>query len=345
MKVTMITGSYPPDTCGVGDYTSHLVETLRVQGITVDIVSKENWDLKNIANIARRISKIKADIMHIQYPTVGFGAKLSPQLLSLIFPCIVTLHEISQAHIIRRLSLYPFSFRSKHIIFTSTLERDYALRWSPWIFNHCSVIPIGSNIRIRKQDFRRDIKEIVYFGLIRPQKGLEDVFFLASLIKQLSLGYGIRIIGKRHPKFIDYYDELYRRSKALPIIWDVDLSESAVAEVLSRSRIAYVPFPDGVSARRGSLLALLANGVATITTRGTHTPPQMERVVEFAQNPEQALQLIQRIASDNEHRRRLINNGLTYASNFTWEAIATKHVEVYEKVIFQKAFNRRGAQL
>lgn len=333
MKIAIITGSYPPDTCGIGDYTAQLATSLRQKGVTIEIICRNNWSLDNIGNIVKMIRSVKPDIVHIQYPTVGFGKKLTPQLLSLVIPSVVTVHEVSEAHMLRKLSLYPFSLRSRHIVFTTPYEQHVAVRHAPWISRRCSVIPVGSSISTAAQGQERSVNEIIYFGLFRPQKGLEDVFNLASLIKQKNLKLHVRMIGKPYPKDSPYFKEFYRRSEDLPIKWDIDLADDLAADLLARSSIAYMPFPDGASGRRTSLLALLANGVATITTRGAHTPPLLEQAVLFSQDPEQALRLVETMTADNDLRKRLSDNGRAYAGQFSWDAIAQKHVELYEKLL------------
>ncbi len=332
MKILLVTGSYPPDTCGVGDYTFNLAEALLKKGTTVEVITKEDWNITNTFKIIKRIKSIKPNVVHIQYPTAGFGAKMSPQILSLSFPGMVTIHEITQAHILRKLSLYPFAFRSRHIIFTTSFERDFAARHAPWIYRRSSVIPIGSNIKTTSQQTERNPAEILYFGLFRPKKGLEDIFALASLVKQMKLPYFVRMVGKPSPDCSSYVEELYRRAEGLPIKWDQDLDDKSVADLLSRSFIAYMPFPDGASDRRGSLLALLANGVVTITTRGAHTPPSLEQAVLFSQSPEQALRLVEKMQTDSVLRKLLSDKGRAYANKFNWDTIAQNHIKLYEKL-------------
>jgi len=336
MKITFVTGSYPPDVCGVGDYTSHLAVALGRCGVKIEIVHDEDWRLIKVGRVQERIRSLDSDLVHIQYPTGGFGIHLSPQFLSILSPCVITLHEISQAHILRRLALYPFSIRSLHIIITTDYDRNYALSRAPWIRRRSSVIPVGSNIVALDRKGGGTGDDIVYFGMIRPDRGIEDVLTLASLFKKKGLPHILRIVGKPHPNSSEYFAALQARSQGLPVVWDVGLSDERVAELLSRTRIAYMPFPDGASERRTSLFASLTNGVPTVTTKGAATPEGMEGAVAFSRNPHDAVEVINRILSDRSYRDELSVQARSYAQRFSWEVIAIQHRQLYEQLLVPK---------
>lgn len=328
----MVTGSYPPDTCGVGDYTHQLKLALHTRGVQAELIYGVNWDMAHFKTINRKVCKMGPDLIHIQYPTVGYGSGLTPQLLCISNSCIVTLHEVSQAHYLRKFSLYLFFIFAKHLIFTSLYEQDYASKLAPWIRRKSSIIPIGSNIRHYSHSSIRKNYCIGYFGIIGPGKGLEQVIVLAKLIKDNSLDFNIYIIGLPNPNVPDYYQELRLKSGELPIIWKVGLAEEEVAELLSEIPVAYMPFPDGVSERRSSLLALLANGVVTITTKGRHTTRGLEEIVLFSDSPEDTIDILKRLFNNDRERRRLSENGKRYCVSRSWVNIAEKHIELYRKL-------------
>jgi glycosyltransferase involved in cell wall biosynthesis len=321
MRIAFITGSYPPDTCGVGDYTYRLALALQACGVTIDIVSHEKWTLGNSLNIVRRVKDCRPDIVHVQYPTIGFGYGLAPQAVSLLCRCVVTLHEVSQAHIVRKLSLYPFTVRSPQVIFTTYYEQRYLLQLAPWLKKRSSVIPIGSNITAGNFKPEHGSKEVVYFGLIRPNRGLEDVLQLAALIKEKRKPLSVRIVGKTHPDGLAYYNKLRLQTKSLPVQWSEGLTETETADVLSRAEIAY------------ALLALLANGIAVVTTSGAQTTPALEDVALFAQNPDEALSIVEKLFSDNGQRMSYREKGVAYAANFAWSSIAKRHLDLYHRLV------------
>lgn len=58
------------------------------------------------------------------------------------------------------------------------------------------------------------------------------------------------------------------------------LEAEAVAEQLAQASVALLPFPDGASFRRGSLLAAAACGVPIVTRHGHDTPETLTRLLQ-----------------------------------------------------------------
>lgn len=300
----------------------------------MDVIHPSSWSLSKLPDIIEEIKSKKPDIVHMQYPTLGYGFKLVPHLLSIYFPTLITLHEVSQVNILRQLSLYLFSKKSNHFLFTNVYEKDYALKHAPWIEENARVIPIGSNIPRGKEEKEENGKEILYFGLIREKKGLEEVIELARLIKEAGEDYQIRIIGKPDSRSAAYLERLIEEAKDLPVIWDLGKEAEEVADRLSRSRMGYLPFPDGASERRGSLLAFLLNQVHTITTRGPFTPDIFDEVVEYASTPEEAFQQIQSYFSrDTKEKERESED---FGTQYLWEDISRKHLALYQEILAKR---------
>lgn len=335
LKVCMVSGSAPPDACGVGDYTHKLAEALRGAGVDVDLV-KHPLGLLDAPGVSRTLAAARPDVVHIQYPTVGFGAHLGPSLLSVLRPCVVTVHEASRLHLLRRLAMTPFSLRSPRLIFTTHHERAYAGSRLPWIRGRSSVIPVGSSIPAAPS-IPKDGDEVVCFGLFRPQKGLEDVLRLAELSRDRGSGVRVRFIGSPDPRKMDYFAALQARAKGLPVSWDVGLSEEEVSRTLARARAAYMPFPDGAVDYRTSLLALLTNGVAVVTTKGENTSPALAEAVAFAAGPEEALAAVAGILKDEDRRAELDRRARAFARGFSWAAIAEAHRAVYASALGREA--------
>ena len=346
MKIALVIGGCPPGVCGVGDYTACLSDALAARGIEVRLVVSEDWRVAGASRV--RDSLKDCDLVHIQYPTLGFGYKLGPHALSLLRSCVVTIHEASQRRLLRKLSLLPFMVRPKHVIFTSEFERGFVTKRVPWVARISSIIPVASNIRAFPQERQRTLSEIVYFGLIFPRKGLEEVVELSRLIKSGGLALKVRIIGRPRPEHMEYFEKLRSVTAELPVIWDLDLSEEQVAERLASSAVAYFPFPDGASERRTSLKAALANGVAVVTTLGSHTPETMKSFLRFSRSPQEALVSARSLLENLQERTKLAKDAAQYLQQSTWERVAELHLATYRSLLCSEprsaAITVKGAQ-
>ena len=112
MKILLISPSYPPVVCGVGDYASNLAYSLKESSIEVEVCSSssdselvlESWSVLSLSRIVRFVKASKADIVHFQHPTsitpsVGFQLLL-PIAIRLLTKasCVITVHEYEQRY-------------------------------------------------------------------------------------------------------------------------------------------------------------------------------------------------------------------------------------------------------
>lgn len=336
MRILLIGGSRPPEVCGIGDYTHRLAEALQAEGLDAQMFRPREWRLRDIHSMWNAVDSAKADLVHMQYPAFQYGSHLGPQLLCATRPCIVTIHEISHAHVLRQLSLYPFFAAARRIVFTTNFEREHSARLAPWIHKRSEVIPIGSNIFAGASEVDPASNAVGYFGLIRPNKGLEEVLALAALISHRKKPLRVFIIGSKFQGCEAYYEMLRQKSAALPIEWRIGLQGPELDAALAACGLAYLPYPDGASERRSSLLAFLSKGTPVITTSGAQTPESLKQAVRFSSSPENALDIAEEIMADAQAWQILRQRGAAYARTFSWSSIAERHVELYRRLCSQR---------
>lgn len=326
----MVSPDWPEGVDGIRDYTTRLSEELAACGVDVVDLTSRRWGFRALATLRDRIACLRPCVVHVQHPS-SYGLALAPQVLSLLHRGVVTFHEASGDHLAGSLArVFPFTLRAHHLIFTSPHEQDYVLRRAPWAKDKSSVIPIASNLPAGKTTKRR-INEVVYFGNIRPRKGIEEVIGLARLIRQEQLSWQVRIVGTPSWWWRDYADGLRRQTEGLPVEWLSNLGHQATADALARAKVAYLPFPDGVSERRGSLLAVLASGAAVITTNGRQTPRTMRTAFAFASSPAEALPIVRRLLDHpHEWRSQAAAGQAFFAALPSWKEIAARHLTIYQ---------------
>lgn len=322
--------------CGVRDYVTNLADALdprRFRVVVARMPLAEVGLSANLRSVEGQIMEHSVDIVHIQYPMAAYGASLLPHLLIAKFaPTVGTLHEFSHANLRRKISAAAFLL-CRRLLFTNEHELQRFNRWYPLNRARRHVIPIGSNVPVFEQWLERNESEVVFFGLIRPHKGLEEFLEVAAHASSKDSPLYFRVVGKVPDGQQRFCRRLQREYRGLTnLVWELGLPQERVAERLARAGFAYLWYPDGASKRRGSLLAALCNGVAVITNCGAQTPQDLEGAVEFCEGPKQVLGTINGLIRDPERLHVLREAAIRWAAAYSWSAIAQRHAELYESV-------------
>ena len=184
MKVAVLSGSWPPDRCGVGDYTGQLADALEASGADV---LRTGRALGSVTGLPRTMAELRAfapDIVHLQYPTTGFHRSLAPALtVAVRTDTVVTLHEFASFRFYRLPWFAPFAWRARALVFTSPVEQASFRRRMRHTGPADVLIPIGSNIP-RAPEGERDPRLVCCFGLLMPDKGWEAFLTLAERFRR-----------------------------------------------------------------------------------------------------------------------------------------------------------------
>lgn len=366
MRIDMICGTYPPDRCGVADYTRRLARELREQGADVEVITTvgrdsaadpdvpahalaEGWRASGARRLARKLRERRADLVHIQFPTQPYhgkwGIHLLPGWLGDI-PVVTTLHEYCMAPPGGRLKQLLMARLSTKTIVTQDQDRRLLKRWFGQA--HLRLIPIGSNIDVIGSPERgrqsldhlggkSDGAVFLFFGFVRPGKGLETLFHALSLLP----GGSSRLLIVAPEPEPAYQKELQSLASELGISDRIFssgyLPDSEVSSLMLAADAAVLPFEDGATPRRGSLLAALSHGLPVITTRSEHTPQTFSHranmLLSTPRDP-QALAANMRIVMECAQLKADISHGAAFLSReFSWPRIAEKTRSVYLSAI------------
>jgi glycosyltransferase involved in cell wall biosynthesis len=334
MRVTLLAPEQG-GSCGVLDYSLRLAGTLAESGVRVALARAERGGRLSLSALRAELRATDAQILHIQYPMVRYGASLLP-LLAAQLPGVrrvVTLHEFSQAHSLRRLAGLAFS-RAQALIFTAEPERAAFCRRYPWSRGRTRVVPLGSNIPAIAGSQQRQAGMVCYFGQLRPHRGLEDFLALVRLATAQAPELRFRVLGAIPPGCGGYAAAVMAGAGDLPALrWELDLPESELAARLAVAEFAYLPYPDGASERRSTLLAALAAGALVITGRGPQTPPGLADAVCLVADPGEALARLRELAAAPETRQARFRAAEQWLRGRDWPSIAAAHRAIYRALI------------
>ena len=117
MRIILISGSFPPMKCGVGDYTAQLAQALAgspdtAVAVLADVAASKTqvaaprlqvfpiahgWTFSDLPEILRSVRRWRPDVIHVQYPGQGYRSN-TPFLMPAIFqllgmPVVQTWHN------------------------------------------------------------------------------------------------------------------------------------------------------------------------------------------------------------------------------------------------------------
>jgi glycosyltransferase involved in cell wall biosynthesis len=302
IKTMMITGSFPPMKCGVGDYTAQLVNVLsQKNGVRICVLTGqeaqrqnlndnvelfniiENWHLGEIHKIRDIIEKWRPNIIHIQFPTQGYRHKILPWLIPLLstrhnIKIVQTWHEyfyenkfayILNGIIFRNVIVVRPNFKDNLSFLLNLLFKFTNIHYIP----NASNVPVIQLSPIERSEIKNEFnaankKLITYFGFIYPHKRLEILFEITNPDQHHLLIIGDFNMSDPYHQFI-YELALKRGLENVSILGYVP--EEKVAKYLAASDAVVLPFLHGGGIWNTSIHAAAIQGSFILTTSlGNH---------------------------------------------------------------------------
>lgn len=220
MRLLLVSGTFPDQICGVGDYTALLARALArirdlehidvltstgpgparpIEGVEVHRIM-EGWRLDEIERLRDAILRCEPDVVHLMYPS-RLGTQDRGGLANAIpwvargvrrrgrVPAVVTtLHEFSERSRRFRARAWLNLVASDGIVFTSELDRDAALGWPGLARSQQRVIPIAANLS--PASTAADVTSV------RRRRGLSPESFLVVHFGLLAEDRGLEVLAR-----------------------------------------------------------------------------------------------------------------------------------------------------
>lgn len=298
------------------------------------------------------IRTLKPEAVLFQWPTAAYGRSLAVNLIPGYLarhhpriPLVTTLHEYRYFHSWTRLRLWPALWFSHRLVLVDSQDLALLARHPTGAGARIRLIPIGSNLpsaaRLDRGRIRRELGieqgdfVVAFFGFANPPKGLETLFSALQLLRMANPAMRLLFFSELEP------GNAYHR-RLLEMIGTQGLGPITVrpgfaeperaAKILASADCAALPFLDGASWKRGSLLACLAQGLPVVTTRPAAPLPELvhrENVWLTAPGDIKALAAaLQTLYLEPSWRIRLGKGAKKLAGKFTWRRIGREYIRV-----------------
>jgi glycosyltransferase involved in cell wall biosynthesis len=345
--------------CGIGDYAARLASSLAAEeSLTVAVLTDERagpatkdrgyevftvargWVLADIRPLVKAVTAWRPSIVHLQYPSQGYGSSLLPWVLPTVFACmgipvVLTWHEYWMG----RLRFLPnaLSLRGLVLVRPGHLDRLPQFYRKLLAHKHIREIPNATALpqvlldhdersAIRGRYGSRGKKLVVYFGFAYPAKGIEQLFQIAEPARDhLSLVCDLDASDPYHQEILTCLaDPRWAACVSNPGF----LPSDEAARLLAAADAVVLPFREGGGKWNSSVHAAVEQGTFVLTTSTEVHGYSSEENCYFA-----------RPGETNEMRQALtryigIRNPCPRdAGTAMWKAIAEAHRSLYEELV------------
>ena len=312
----------------------------------------KKWRWTAVSQVADVVLRYNLDVVNIQYQAAAYNMRsaainLLPWRLKGVAKTAVTFHDLRVPYLFPKagpLRQTAVNLMAKYAHGTIVTNRaDYeALTASTR--TPVRQIPIGSNIttytpnHVELQE-ARDLLGLQpgdcllgYFGFLNESKGADTLLHaLARLEKNVHLVFIGGQTGSSDPannqSFLDQLKALIRElGLEERVHWTGFQPDQRVSTFLHAADLMVMPYRDGVSLRRGTLMAVLAHGRPLLTTApATPTPELVHGENVWLVAPDDAAGLataVQTLIASPDLRAKLGLHAAQVADLFTWDKIA-----------------------
>jgi glycosyltransferase involved in cell wall biosynthesis len=326
------------------------------------------WDWRIFGLVARLARAQQWDVLHVQYQPGAYGLHpaitLLPRWLGAIMrqrPVVVTtFHDLRVPYLfpkagpLRRWVVRQLARSSDAIVavadsdlpalgaWTAGRRRSALLEHIP-LGNHFDALPPAFDGGAWRAQLGLPSGTFLlgYTGFVNRSKRLDELVRALGLLRDAGQAVHLLFIGEAvgssDPTNRAYLAEVRREIAALRlderVHWTGYQPPAAVAGWLRVVDLAVLPFADGASLRRTSLIAAWSHGVPVLTTAPREAAPWLSGPTPVAAVAEATAgglaRAIMELQACPQRRRELAAAGLAFASRFAWPEVACRTAALY----------------
>lgn len=319
------------------------------------------WNWSTAWRIRRWVKDVNLSVIDLQYQAAAFDMHPAINLLPggiAGAPMVVTFHDLNVPYLfpkagrVRWWAMLLLAGRAAGVIVTN--QEDQLRLSSSRLARKLAVIPIGSNIAphppvgYQRAVWRKSLgilpeeTLIGYFGFLHSTKGGEDLLEAIYRLKKKDIPVKLLMIGGRTGSsdattkaYSEKIDEMISQMRIRRhIAWTGFVTPEEVSANLLALDVCVLPYRDGVSFRRGSLMAALAHGCTIIsTTPALPFPELVHRENIYLVPPEAPVALAEAVATLRNNPKlteTLAKGSKRLSREFRWDSIADKTINFFE---------------
>jgi glycosyltransferase involved in cell wall biosynthesis len=367
-------GTYPPNACGIATFLLDLVSSTDLAGWrsivfavaddpiryddpkVVFEIDKENK--KDYVRAARTINQYKASLLCIQHEYGIYGGDQGRYILDLArsvdVPTVATLHTVlPNPSVVQRRIIQELAECASALVVMAhkgeRLLRNYGIP-----AHKIKMIPHGGPMvargaeKIAKEKFGLAGRKVLStFGLISPNKGIEDAIAAMPKIVEAEPDAHYLILGQTHPTIRKRHGEQYRET----LIEQVNnlglrehvqfvnryLSMHDLLDYLLATDVYVTPYyanPNQITS--GTLAYAMTAGKVIVSTPYTHAQELLADgrgfIFPFRDSAKLA-EIIVMLLEDQSLYNETKDRAVEFGRNMTWPRVGIEYLKMYSKAL------------
>lgn len=367
-RILLVCGAFPPEPCGVGDYTARLGGALAEAGAEVHVLTSsrarehadlhlhplvEDWTASSAVRkvFAAALDRIRPDVVQVQYP--GSYGRANRSLAGNLLPwwawergfrVATTLHEWGERKLQWKIRATLMAAGSRGLV--AVTSHDARLVRSLPLVGRRPVrhVPIGANLEFERDAAGvSDLPVLAYFGFLHPLKGVTELLQATGILNGRGARFRLDLHGFFRPGEDRHHAAIRQQVQAAGLEdlvrfpGPVPADAAGAAAALREAWLGVLPFREGLSERRGSFLALGRSGLPVLTSPGPWNPDWVrdgDNVFLEPLDPARWAERIERLLASGPAGLDPVGARLRteIACRHSWSAIAREHLEFWNSL-------------
>jgi glycosyltransferase involved in cell wall biosynthesis len=315
------------------------------------------WDARKRISAFMRVQPV--DALNLQYQAAAYqmhpAINLLPGALARRIPTVVTFHDLRVPYLfpkagpLRWKAIVAMAKGASACIVTNAEDLDTLRREG---VTRAHLVPIGSNVAprplpgfdravwLRSHGIDPALTLIGYFGFMNDSKGGDTLMHALAELRSHGAHAGVLHIGGQtgdsdptNAAYVQRLRALGAKNGAGPYWIETGfLDDAGVSAAFACCTAMALPYRDGASFRRGTLMAALAHGQAIVTTVPRVAVPVFEdgrnMLLIPADAPSALADALARLCADAALLAQLRQGAAELSHLFTWDNIATQTAAV-----------------
>jgi glycosyltransferase involved in cell wall biosynthesis len=381
-----IIGNYLPRKCGIATFTTDLCDAIHGEYEATELLAlpvndtEERYsypdrirfelsqdELASYRKAADFLNFSNIDLVCLQHEYGIFGGPAGAHILELLrrlhMPIVTTLHTaLREPNTDQRIVMEEIAALSDRLIVMSRQSREILQEVFHVPISKIDLIPHGipdlafTDPAFYKDRFGTEGKDVLLtFGLLSPNKGLENVIQALPNILSRHKNVVYMISGVTHPHVLRRDGEIYRQSlqnlardlgvEANVVFRNRFESPQELVELIGAADIYITPYKSKGQVVSGTLAYALSAGKAIISTPYLHALELLDDergvLVPFDE-PRAIAEKTMELLDNGTARHAMRKRAYLYTRDMVWNCVARQYMASFERVYNERLRNPRA---